>query len=121
MAEESVTVDFTQSFDARDWARAFVEHVTAQPTIATDEGTLIAWFANALMRGWDEHARRCPTDALIRVVAQFDGTPTISREHFDACNAIFVEALQLARPHVDPDGYRLDVRQRQMDAESPHA
>jgi len=104
-------MDFIQSFDARVWARAFVEHVAASPTLATDEATMIGWFANALMRGWDEHARRYPTEALIHAVAKFDGTPTISQPHFDACNAIFAEALALARPHVDPDGYRLDARE----------
>ena len=26
---------FTQSFDAADWAKAFVEHVTANPALAT--------------------------------------------------------------------------------------
>lgn len=103
--------DFTQSFDARDWAKAFVEHVTAKPTIATDEGTMISWFANAIMRGWDEHARRYQTDPLIHAVAKFDGTPQISQPHFDACNAIFVEALALARPHVDPDGYKNDRKE----------
>lgn len=49
--------EFTQSFDARDWARAFVEYVRINPAIATDEGTMITWFANALMRGYD-HARQ---------------------------------------------------------------
>jgi hypothetical protein len=43
------------SFDARDWAKAFVEHVTANPGIPTDEATMTTWFANALMRGYDEH------------------------------------------------------------------
>lgn len=47
--------DILASFDARDWARAFVEHARQNPSIATDEGTMIAWFANALMRGYDEH------------------------------------------------------------------
>jgi hypothetical protein len=60
------------------------------------------------MRGWDEHARRYPVDPLIRAVAKFDGTPKVSQPHFDACDQIFKEALALARPHVDPDGYRLD-------------
>ena len=39
------------SFDARDWAQAFCK---LNPTI--DEGVMIAWFANALMRGYDERA-----------------------------------------------------------------
>lgn len=50
--------DFTQSFDAREWAKAFVERVRKNPAIATDEGTMTSWFANAIMRGYDEHARR---------------------------------------------------------------
>lgn len=44
----------TQSFDARVWARAFVERVKEDPSIATDEATMVGWFANALMRGYDE-------------------------------------------------------------------
>jgi hypothetical protein len=55
---ETMTQDFTQSFDARDWAKAFVEHVRANPSIATDQGTMLGWFANAIMRGYDEHDRR---------------------------------------------------------------
>ena len=55
-------MDFTQSFDARDWAQVFIECVRNNPTIATDEGTMIGWFANALMRGWDEKARRIESE-----------------------------------------------------------
>lgn len=53
--------NFTESCDAKDWAEAFVAHVQANPSIATDEGTMIGWFANAIMRGYDEHARIHPT------------------------------------------------------------
>ena len=42
-----------QSFDARDWAKEFVETVKRNPEIATDEGTMITWFANSLMSGYD--------------------------------------------------------------------
>ncbi len=37
------------SFDALDWAKAFCKR---NPSF--DEGTALAWFANALMRGFDE-------------------------------------------------------------------
>lgn len=37
------------SFDARDWAAAFCK---LNPSM--DEGLMISWFANALMRGYDE-------------------------------------------------------------------
>lgn len=45
--------EFTQSFDAKDWAVAFVAHVKAKPSIAIDEDTMLGWFANAIMRGYD--------------------------------------------------------------------
>lgn len=57
------------SFDARDWAAAFCkrfkvtrrtagwrEAVFAAPV--EDEDLMVTWFANALMRGYDEHAAR---------------------------------------------------------------
>ena len=43
-----------QSFDAWDWARDFCETVGKNPTIPHDVETMMSWFANALMRGWDE-------------------------------------------------------------------
>ena len=54
----AVEPSFTESFDAMVWAKAFVAHVRANPEIATDEMTMVGWFANAIMRGYDEHARR---------------------------------------------------------------
>ena len=42
------------SLDARDWAKAFLR---AHPNCGLQEDALIAWFANALMRGYDEPRR----------------------------------------------------------------
>jgi hypothetical protein len=47
------------SFDARDWAKAFVK------MHGGDEGLMQAWFANALMRGYDEGGARRTRDAVI--------------------------------------------------------
>jgi hypothetical protein len=44
-----------QSFDGRDWAAEFV---TLHPQFKDDQDLLAAWFANALMRGYDEAAGR---------------------------------------------------------------
>jgi hypothetical protein len=55
---EDFDTKFAESFDARDWASAFVYRARRDPLFATDEGTVIGWFANALMRGFDEHANR---------------------------------------------------------------
>ena len=49
--------DFMHSFDAQVWAKAFIEHVRENPAIATDEATMLGWFANALNAGYD-HAHR---------------------------------------------------------------
>ena len=46
-----------QSFDAQEWARAFIKQVRIEPGTATDEGALTAWFSNALMRGYNEGCR----------------------------------------------------------------
>lgn len=46
--------EILKSFNATDWARAFVAYVKFDPSIATDEATMAGWFANALMRGFDE-------------------------------------------------------------------
>lgn len=53
-------VEILKSFDARDWAKAFVAHAKQIPELATDEEAMTTWFANALMRGFDEHAHRDP-------------------------------------------------------------
>lgn len=98
--------NFYESFDARDWAKAFVAHVTENPSIATDEGTMLSWFASALMRGHDERARLYPTAPLVRAVAAYDlklVPPT------QAVDDIYSAALALARPHIDPDGYRREA------------
>jgi len=106
MTEKSVAENITdpmQSFDAREWAESFVAHVKANPDIATDEGTMIAWFAGALMRGWDEHARTYPTDALINAVSAFDAAAERETNPFRQRDEVLIQAFALARPHVDPD------------------
>ena len=68
-AKESMIPDteLFASFDAQVWAREFVKHNLAYH-IGLDEGTLTAWFASALMRGYDEHRWR--TKGYKRAVRQ---------------------------------------------------
>lgn len=41
------------SVDASIWAKEFVRIVKKNPKVATDEGCMIGWFANAIMAGYD--------------------------------------------------------------------
>ncbi|QZE11379.1 hypothetical protein SEA_JADA_9 [Streptomyces phage Jada] len=48
----------TSTTDARVWAEEFVSRIKDNPEIATDEGTMLGWFANAIMAGYDEARRK---------------------------------------------------------------
>lgn len=53
-----------QTFDGQTWAKEFIRHVKDRPEIATDEGTMIGWFANAIMVGYDR-AKQEPNSVVI--------------------------------------------------------
>jgi hypothetical protein len=42
-----------KTFDGQTWAKEFVRRFQKHPQIATDEATMIGWFANAIMVGFD--------------------------------------------------------------------
>lgn len=50
--------NFTDSIDAQVWAREFISRVKHAPAFASDEATMIGWFANAIMAGYDEARRK---------------------------------------------------------------
>ena len=64
------------SFDAKDWAKEFCR-IARIKGLDIDEGWMIGWFANALMRGFDEGVSRVlrPGDFL----AQFSDTGTAGK------------------------------------------
>jgi hypothetical protein len=64
--------DSLQTMDARTWAAEFMK-ITGG---AADESTMLAWFANALMCGWDHHYWQ--SDEYKREVARFLGGDTIA-------------------------------------------
>jgi hypothetical protein len=43
--------------DARVWVDHWKEVISKHPGVPTDEGTMIGWFANAIMAGYDEGRR----------------------------------------------------------------
>ena len=44
-------------FSAEVWADEWLRVIKLNPNIPTDKGTMIGWFANAIMTGYD-YARR---------------------------------------------------------------
>lgn len=61
---ESLDDSFRLSFDGQVWAKAFLERAKLDPKFATDEGNLIGWFANAIMRGFDDISQGRPPDQV---------------------------------------------------------
>lgn len=43
-------------FDGRMWARRFIEAVKRTPEVAVDEESMVAWFASAIMVGYNRGA-----------------------------------------------------------------
>ena len=43
--------------DALAWTKMWMQTIEKVPEIPTDEGTMIGWFANAIMAGYDARAR----------------------------------------------------------------
>ena len=50
--------DAHQSFDAQHWASHFLDTLRENPDIIVDHALMTIWFANALMRGYDEKTWR---------------------------------------------------------------
>jgi len=46
--------EWPATWDATIWARAFVDHVRRRPSIPLSESTMLGWFANAIMVGYDK-------------------------------------------------------------------
>lgn len=47
--------DVLKSFDAERWSAMFLQTLREHPEIIIDHEFMVTWFANALMRGYDEY------------------------------------------------------------------
>lgn len=45
--------DLTNYFDAKIWVQEWLQTIKNHPDIPTDEETMLGWFANAIMTGYD--------------------------------------------------------------------
>lgn len=59
------------SFDARDWAESFCK-IAKGKGLEIDQGWMVSWFANALMRGFDEANSRRAVQDEVRAAESID-------------------------------------------------
>ena len=46
-------INLVGEFDAQVWVKEWLKTIKEHPSIPTDEGAMIGWFANAIMAGYD--------------------------------------------------------------------
>lgn len=67
--------------DARMWAKAWLETISKHPSVPTDEGTMIGWFSNAIMSGYDagkrDEQKRDIVEKLREIIFQAAGAATL--------------------------------------------
>lgn len=73
--------DLIGETDAQVWATRWLEIIAENPSIPTDEGTMIGWFANAIMNGYDDGVRheqkRDVVEKLREIIFQAAGAATL--------------------------------------------
>lgn len=81
-AEQSVPVvgEWPHTMDAQVWARKWLEITTDKPEIATDEGAMIGWFANAIMAGYDTATLVSNPQGKPRLDVGLNGETTMSKK-----------------------------------------
>ena len=99
---ELVPSGVPESFDARDWAHEFNVIAQSLGYSAMDDGWLTTWFANSIMRGYDEAQRRRPASGLCdkhEIDPVWDECPCCALEHVEGR----LQKLELAAANVcDP-------------------
>ena len=73
-------LDLAGEFNAMVWVKAWLETISEHPTVPTDEGAMLGWFANALMAGYDhgraEEQKRDIGEKVREIVYQAAGAAT---------------------------------------------
>lgn len=53
IVDDTPAVDLVGEMNAEVWAEEWLKTIAEHPSIPTDKATMVAWFANALMSGYD--------------------------------------------------------------------
>lgn len=72
--------DLIGETDAQIWAKRWLEIISENPGIPTDEGTMIGWFSNAIMAGYDkgrsDEQKRDIIEKIREIIYQAAGAAT---------------------------------------------
>lgn len=58
-----MTTHLHSTTDAREWARVWAETIKDHPNVPYDDASMIGWFANAIMAGYDAAQQGAQPDA----------------------------------------------------------
>ena len=110
--EDPPDLSFSETTDARKWGRAFLDRLAMNPDLASDEGTMIGWFANAIERGRSAglSASKDKVEAFNRIAEAYlqipAGTPTPNEIATAKNNLIEVVGREVQRLHPSYSGAR---------------
>lgn len=83
------------TMDARVWAQKWLETVKERPEVATDEGAMIGWFANAIMAGYDAAPVAEATKTPNGVVGGGDELPELPKAALPAYPSMWTQTPDL--------------------------
>ena len=58
VAEGVANQAWPHTMDAQAWAAEWMKTIAEHPTLPSDEGAMLGWFANAIMAGYDTAQQR---------------------------------------------------------------
>ena len=120
LAARPNSVSPLDSFDSRDWAKEFMSRFRGLTGSFIDEELMVGWFANALMRGYDEHRWKLERESPAGPPSDLERLETTMRLHHEwAAKNIsnLRETLQIRTLGLDAPALkrRLDSAEKQVD------
>jgi hypothetical protein len=104
-------INLTQEFDASVWVDEWMKAIKNDRSIATSEGTMLGWFANAIMAGYDKAQAE-------RDILQ-DKFETLELDYRDVCQKRLEAADSFSKQIIDltndRDELKLAVAQTKLD------
>lgn len=106
-------IELIGNTDAQVWAATFVKMIKENPEIPADEGTMIGWFANAIMAGMDSKA-----DPLNRLADECYST-AVAKGFWDVVEERYLDNAMSGLYHVGLAARDLESLRKDRPADRP--